>query len=155
MSTIYLTGAEALERALKRMSESDFNKVVRKNLTQMHNRSKQSHNPQAGGTPVYSGGSMGAYNQRSGKTEIYKHTGGQLRGSAGIDVRNGLFYYTAAYAPHVEYGHRQNVGQYVPAIGKRLVRAYIPGQHFLQNNVKIQQPIYIRDLTEALQGALK
>lgn len=32
------------------------------------------------------------------------------------------------YASHVEYGHRQNVGQYVPAIGKRLVQPKVEGK---------------------------
>lgn len=37
------------------------------------------------------------------------------------------------YAAHVEYGHRQEVGRYVPAIGKRLVQSYIPGQYIFRN----------------------
>lgn len=36
------------------------------------------------------------------------------------------------YASFVENGHRQKVGQYVPAIGKRLKASWVPGQHFLQ-----------------------
>lgn len=38
------------------------------------------------------------------------------------------------YASYVEYGHRQHVGQFVPILGKRLKRAWIPGQHMLQNS---------------------
>lgn len=37
------------------------------------------------------------------------------------------------YAPYVEYGHRQEVGRFVPAIGKRLVREFVPGKHMLTN----------------------
>ena len=37
-----------------------------------------------------------------------------------------------AYAPYVEYGHRQTPGRYVPAIGKRLVKSWVEGQHFLK-----------------------
>ena len=37
------------------------------------------------------------------------------------------------YAEHVEYGHRQEVGRYVPAIGKRLVQPYVPGQYIMTN----------------------
>ena len=36
------------------------------------------------------------------------------------------------YAPFVEFGHHQEVGRYVPAIGARLVREYVPGQPFLK-----------------------
>ena len=39
------------------------------------------------------------------------------------------------YAPHVEYGHRQEVGRYVPALGKRLVKGWVPGHHMLQKAV--------------------
>lgn len=36
------------------------------------------------------------------------------------------------YAPFVEFGHHQEVGRYVSAIGARLVREYVPGQPFLK-----------------------
>ena len=36
------------------------------------------------------------------------------------------------YAPYVEFGHHQEVGRYVPAIGARLVREYVPAQPFLK-----------------------
>lgn len=36
------------------------------------------------------------------------------------------------YAPYVEFGHRQEVGRYVPEIGKRLVKAYVPAKPFLK-----------------------
>lgn len=35
------------------------------------------------------------------------------------------------YAPYVEYGHHQEPGRYVPAIGKRLVASYVPGHPYL------------------------
>lgn len=44
-----------------------------------------------------------------------------------IELRN-----SKDYASFVENGHRQNVGQYVPAIGKRLKASWVPGRHFLQ-----------------------
>lgn len=48
---------------------------------------------------------------------------------------SGVVGYGAEYAPHVEFGHRQNVGQYVPKLGKRLVQGYVPGQHFFRRAV--------------------
>ena len=35
------------------------------------------------------------------------------------------------YAPSIEFGHHQQVGRYVPAIGKRLVREFVPAKPFL------------------------
>ena len=42
---------------------------------------------------------------------------------------------TAEYASFVNYGHRQEVGRYVPAIGKRLVRPWIKGKFILEKAV--------------------
>ena len=39
------------------------------------------------------------------------------------------------YAAHVEYGHRQQVGRYVPAIGKRLKRGFVPGKKMLHRSM--------------------
>lgn len=36
------------------------------------------------------------------------------------------------YAPYVEFGHHQEVGRYVPAIGARLVKEFVPAQPFLK-----------------------
>ena len=36
------------------------------------------------------------------------------------------------YAPHVELGHIQQPGRYVPAIGKRLVADHVPGYPFIR-----------------------
>ena len=38
----------------------------------------------------------------------------------------------AKYAPFVEYGHKQQVGRYVPAIGKRLVGPWVEGKPFME-----------------------
>ena len=35
------------------------------------------------------------------------------------------------YAASVEFGHHQQVGRYVPKLGKRLVREFVPGKPFL------------------------
>ena len=39
------------------------------------------------------------------------------------------------YAPYVENGHRQEVGRYVPAIGKRLVNGFVEGRHMLREGL--------------------
>lgn len=35
------------------------------------------------------------------------------------------------YASYVEYGHRQEPGRFVPAIGKRLKKSWVEGQHMM------------------------
>ncbi len=40
------------------------------------------------------------------------------------------------YAPYVELGHHQEPGRYVPAIGKRLVRSFVPGKPYLRPAVE-------------------
>lgn len=40
------------------------------------------------------------------------------------------------YASYVEFGHRQEPGRYVPALGKRLKVAWVPGQFMLTTSEK-------------------
>ena len=40
-------------------------------------------------------------------------------------------YNNTEYAADVEYGHRQTPGRFVPAIGKRLKKSYVPGKKML------------------------
>lgn len=40
-------------------------------------------------------------------------------------------YNNTEYAAHVEYGHRQTPGRFVPAIGKRLKKSFVPGKKML------------------------
>lgn len=52
-------------------------------------------------------------------------------------VDNNVF-----YASYVEYGHRQQPGRYVPAIGKRLKASWVEGHHMLkmaEEDVNAQQ----------------
>lgn len=66
------------------------------------------------------------------------YMGGELRRNWTIgDIRqNGDNYEVeiinqTPYASYVEYGHRQQPGRYVPAIGKKLKRAWVPGTFML------------------------
>ena len=47
------------------------------------------------------------------------------------------------YAPFVELGHHQEPGRYVPAIGKRLVRSFVPAKPFLLPALNNHQEEYI------------
>lgn len=54
------------------------------------------------------------------------------------------------YAPYVEFGHHQQPGRYVPAIGKRLVKDYVAGKPFLtpalENHVDEYKNIILNEL---------
>ena len=56
------------------------------------------------------------------------------------------------YAPYVEFGHHQEPGRYVPAIGKRLVRDWVPPKEFLrpalENHLKEYQNILDNELSK-------
>lgn len=51
------------------------------------------------------------------------------------------------YASYVEYGHRQRVGRYVPAIDKKLVKPWVEGQHFVEKS-RIEMENELPDLIE-------
>ena len=61
---------------------------------------------------------------------------GNLKNSMTSEVSQGekaVYIGTAVeYAPFVEFGHHQQVGRYVPEIGKRLVRDFVPAKPFLK-----------------------
>lgn len=84
-----LEGSERLEKKLQNMNNIRWGGIVKKNATQMFNRSKGT-SPSQGGTPVDTG---------------------ELRKSV-VKLGDGIAY-TAEYAPHVEYGHRKINGGYV------------------------------------------
>lgn len=72
---------------------------------------------------------------------------GDLRKSAffdGIDT----FGYSMEYAPHVEYGHRI-------CMPKGHQVGYVEGQHFLEQNVNAQEPIFERDVRDWIKEKLK
>ena len=54
------------------------------------------------------------------------------------------------YAPYVEFGHHQEAGRYVAAIGKRLVRDYVPGKPYLtpslENHVSEYKQVFENEL---------
>lgn len=74
------------------------------------------------------------------------------RGIHSVTVTNPV-----SYASYVENGHRQTVGRYVPAIGKRLTRGWVEGQHFLraaEDDVKSVMPDLLEEtLDEYLKEA--
>ena len=56
-----------------------------------------------------------------------------------------------AYAQAVEEGHKQNVGHYVSAIGKKLKKSFVPGKHMIRDNVQRYQPILEDSIKERIE----
>lgn len=85
-----------------------------------------------------------------GIAEIQNRTGvvtGNLRRSATSgdikveekvhSIKIGYNTNQAPYADDYENGHKQNPGQYVPAIGKKLKQEYVPGKHVVADSLTI------------------
>lgn len=63
------------------------------------------------------------------------------------------------YASYVEYGHRQEVGRYVPAIGKKLVQPWVEGKFMLtisEAEIESMTPKLLQTkLNQMLKGKMK
>jgi hypothetical protein len=58
---------------------------------------------------------------------------------------------TASYAAAVEFGHKQQVGRFVPAIGKRLVQPFVQGNPYMERIVDRSQA----EINQQFAGALE
>ena len=58
-----------------------------------------------------------------------------------------------SYAPYVELGHDQEVGRYVPAIGKRLVASHVDGKPFIRPAVEDHAEEYKEIAKKEFQNA--
>lgn len=61
------------------------------------------------------------------------------------------------YASFVEDGHRQKVGRYVPAIGKRLVKPWVEGRFMMKltaDEIEQEMPRYMERLEKKLAEEL-
>lgn len=56
------------------------------------------------------------------------------------------------YSVYVELGHHQQPGRYVPAIGKRLVKDFVPGKPYLRPALENHQEEY-KEIIEKELGA--
>lgn len=56
-----------------------------------------------------------------------------------------------SYARYVEEGHKQDVGKYVPAIGKKLKKEFVPGNHVIKDSVDLYQPKLIKRIQERVE----
>ncbi len=83
------------------MSQYRAEAVHAQEATEILNRAQKNATTTRGGTPIDTG-------ELHISASMSKVPGGYSVG------------YTSEYAPHVEYGHRQEVGRYVPDIGQAL-----------------------------------
>ena len=56
-----------------------------------------------------------------------------------------------SYARYVEEGHKQEVGKYVPAIGKKLKKEFVPGNHVIKDSVDLYQSKLIKRIQERVE----
>jgi len=82
---------------------------------------------------------------------------GRLRGSYQVQfgMLRGELRPTANYAYWVHEGHRQEVGRFVSAIGKRLVSPYVKGNPFLKKAADQAKSKVNKNFEEGLSDALK
>lgn len=70
-----------------------------------------------------------------------------------------IVFNTASYASFVNDGHRQNVGQFVPVLGKRLKAPFVEGLHMNEKAAKITKDnarlMIEQAMTKYLKGAGK
>lgn len=78
-----------------------------------------------GRTPVKTGNLRRSWTRSS----VYK-----INGSKSVEIGSSL-----EYAKAVEEGHKQEVGRYVPAIGKKLVNEYVEGKHMLRDSFTLAE----------------
>ncbi|MBS6396675.1 MAG: HK97 gp10 family phage protein [Clostridiales bacterium] len=64
---------------------------------------------------------------------------------------------SAEYASYVEYGHRQEVGRYVPAIGKKLKKGWVNGHFMLtvsEKEIKNVAPSVVEKMLQKRLGEI-
>lgn len=62
----------------------------------------------------------------------------EMRGDNSVAIGTNV-----TYAPYVEFGHNQEPGRYVPAIGKRLVASHVAAKPYLVPALEEHQQEYV------------
>lgn len=141
---VVMSGDKELENKIRDMSDIDFQACCKRATVILRNNARKN-------TPV---AKSVQYKDKNGNA-IGEHKGGSLRQSIRMEMpgiaHDGMVGYTIHYAPHVEYGHRQKVGRYVPILGKRLKASFVQGQYFLRKSVEETKSEFQKDLKETLK----
>ena len=105
------------------------------------------------------------YKRKDGSTISFNQgkQGGTLRNNwkvQSVVTKKGVVYEIEVfnpieYASYVEYGHRQEVGRFVPHIGKRLKSGWVEGQFMLKISEQEVQSLAPRLLEKRLNEKLK
>ena len=105
-----------------------------------------------------------SYTTKDGRTYTFNEgmSGGTLRNSWKISevvYRGGEYrvtvYNPQKYASYIEYGHRQEVGRFVPQIGKRLKSGWVEGQFMMKISEEEIQSMAPALLEKRLKEKLK
>jgi hypothetical protein len=94
----------------------------------------------------YRGGTLRRGWMAAKETPSFVHNGNVYS----LTVTNSVY-----YSDYVDLGHRQQKGRYVPAIGKRLVRSYVPGQQFTTRAEDAVQPKAEKVVNKLIERALQ
>ena len=84
-------------------------------------------------------------------------TGNLRRSITSSDVKlNGNEYSmtvgsSLSYVRYAEEGHKPEVGKYVPAIGKKLKKEFVPGNHVIKDSVDLHQSKLIKRIQERVE----
>lgn len=105
------------------------------------------------------------YTKKDGSTVTYNEgkQGSTLRKGWKMQptvTQNGVVYEIEVYNPteyasYVEYGHRQQVGRFVPQIGKRLKQGWVQGQFMLKISEEEIQAIAPKLLEKKLNEEIR
>lgn len=142
-----------LDERLQQLSEVDMDRLCRdaaKKIAQILWNKVKKRTP-VGVAPKFDGPKTVKVKGASGKSRTFLTRSGAIREQYWAGYRGGSLrdawtilpiekhgdQYTVTvinnleYASYVEYGHRQTPGRYVPALGLRLKRSWVPGRYML------------------------
>lgn len=105
---------------------------------------------------------VGVYNDQDPDWGMPEKVGGTLRrgwttGEVGSDgsTHTAEVINPVEYAPYVEFGHRQQVGRFVPAIGKRLTKPWAEGRFMLTKSVAELHDVAEQVIDKQIEAAMK
>lgn len=156
---------EAIEKGKEEFCRDCANELAQRMLAMVMRRTPVGHAPKIDGTKTVKvkGSSGKSHTFLSAQAAAwYGYVGGNLRRNwttGEIRKKGGTFevevFNPTEYASYVEYGHRQESGRYVPAIGKKLKRAWVPGKFMMTISEKEVKSLAPKRLEERLQEYLR
>lgn len=134
-----LSGFDELNRKLERMAKDMPQKrdIFLMQEAELLKKRTKANTPVSTSYPGHQGGTL---------REAWKRT---APANGSIDVYNNT-----EYAAHVEWGHRQKPGRFVPAIGKRLKKGYVPGKKMLHRGLDELKTSFKEDAEAILASIL-